>query len=130
MSIYRCGILAVSLWLVLSPSWGGAEQPAVSTGEVLTLDQAIEMALRNNHGIKNAQLAVETSNEQVAAAHTARLPSLHLYSLLSQGLVKNEQNVNNPLHGLLPGVGEFFTISTRRKFTAAVAAQLVMPITQ
>src|SRR6266852_405158 len=105
MSIHQCWILCVSLWIMLSPSWGWAEQPAAAAGEVLTLDQAIDFALQNNRGIKNARLAVAQTDDQVAAAHTARLPSLHLYSLLSQGLVKNEQNVNNPLHGLLPGVG-------------------------
>jgi outer membrane protein len=130
MSIQKSWILALSLWVVLQPSRGWAQQPASSSGEALTLDQAIDIALRDNRGIKNARLAVEEGAEQVAAARTARLPSLHLYSLLSQGLVKNDQNVKNPLSGLLPGVGPFFTLSTPRTFTATFAAQVLLPLTQ
>src|SRR5690349_13628583 len=130
MSIGKSSLLVISLWLLLSPSRGWADQPATSAGDVLTLDQAIEIALRDNRGIRNARLAVEKADEQVGATRTARLPTVHVYSLLSQGLVKSSQEVNNPLRGLLPGVGDFFTLSTRRKFTAAFAAQLLMPITQ
>jgi outer membrane protein TolC len=122
--------VAVGVWPMLLPSRGWAQQPASSPGEALTLDQAIDIAPRDNRGMKNARLAVEKSDEEVAVTRTARLPSLHLYSLLSQGLVKNDQNVKNPLSGVLPGVGPFFTLSTPRKFTATFAAQLLLPITQ
>src|SRR6266571_3980560 len=101
MSIHQCWILCVSLWIMLSPSWGWAEQPAAAAGEVLTLDQAIDLALQNNRGIKNARLGVAQTDDQVAAARTARLPSLRLYSLLSQGLIENKVKVNNPARTLL-----------------------------
>src|SRR5262249_5911775 len=52
MSIHQCWTLAVSLWLALSPSGGRAAPSAALRREALTLDQAIDLALRNNRGIK------------------------------------------------------------------------------
>src|SRR5689334_12203540 len=123
-SVHRYWILAVSLWLVLSSSWAWAEQPVASTGESLTLDQAIDAALRNNRGIQNARIAVAQTDDQVAAARTARLPSLRLYSLFSQGLIENQVKINNPARNTLPGVGDFFITTTDKRFTTAVAPLL------
>jgi outer membrane protein TolC len=117
-------------WTLSGPAQAQNTRPPDAAGEVLTLDQAITMALRENHGVKSAQLSVEKAAEEIAAARTARLPKLNVYSLLSQGLVNNSQDLNNPLHGVLPGVGEFFTISTQRKFTSAFAAQVMLPLAQ
>ena len=77
--------------LLTSPFAVLAQQNAAAvSGEVLTLDQAISLALRDSRQVKNAQLAVGKAGDEVAAARTQRLPSLNVYSLVSQQLLKHD----------------------------------------
>jgi outer membrane protein TolC len=96
----------------------------------LTLDQAIDLALRNNHAIRIARLAVEKSDDEIYAAKTLRLPSLHAYSLVSGNLAPNELNIRNPRNDLFPGLGPFFSLNVERKPTALIGAAVIEPLTQ
>jgi outer membrane protein TolC len=98
--------------------------------ETLTLDQAIALALRDNHGIKIARLAVEKSDNEISAAKTFRLPSLHAYSLFSGNLAANEVKVPNLTSTLFPGVGPFFSLNVERKPTALIGAAVIEPLSQ
>src|SRR5258705_801860 len=121
--------LVVSL-LVLTPlpAWG--QQVTSASGDVLTLEQAIALALRDNHLVKNAELDVRKVEDNLAAARTFRLPSVHLYTLLSEQLVKQETSINNPLSNIIPGVGPYFTISAPRRPTTIFAGQVLEPLSQ
>jgi outer membrane protein TolC len=121
--------------LLLALFWAGAptvrcQQEAQPTGEVLTLDEAINIALRDNRSIKNARLGVEKSDEQLAATRTARLPVIKFHSIVSEDLVKHDVNLPNPVSNLVPGLGPFFTLGTPRKATAVFAVQALQPISQ
>lgn len=107
-----------------------AQEAARSAAESLTLEQAIAEALRNNHGMKIARLAVEKSDDEISAAKTYRLPSMHAFSLISGNLATNELNIQNPASGLFPGLGPFFSLNTERKPTALVGASVIQPLTQ
>src|SRR6266446_2425322 len=107
-----------------------AQQSAPASGESLTLDQAIALALRENHGMKIAKLEVERADEDISAAKTYRLPSLHAYTSVSGNLANNELKVPNPANNLFPGLGPFFTLNDRRKPTAIFAASVIEPLTQ
>src|ERR1043166_4055147 len=98
--------------------------------ETLTLDQAIALALHDNRGIKIARLAVEKSDDQVSAAKTFRLPSLHAYSLFSGNLATNELKIPNLTNTLYPGFGPFFSLNAERKPTALMGASVIEPISQ
>lgn len=98
--------------------------------ESLTLDQAIALALRNNHAIRIARLAVEKSDDEVSAAKTLRLPSVHAHSLFSGNLATNDLRIQNPVNGLFPGLGPFFSLNTERKPTALIGATVIEPLTQ
>jgi len=97
---------------------------------LLTLDQAIALALRDNHAMKIAQLEVDKADENISAAKTVRLPSLHAYTLVSGNLADNKLEVPNPAANLFPGLGPFFTLNDRRKPTAVFAASVIEPLTQ
>ena len=72
-------LLAIILVLA-SPLIVSAQQsPASASAEILTLDQAISLALHDNRQVKNAQLAVGKAGDAQAAARTLRLPSMHMY---------------------------------------------------
>ena len=107
-----------------------AQQNGAEPAEVLTLDEAISIALRDSRPIKNAQLSVSKAGDEVAAARTLRLPSMHVYSLLSQQLVKLDTSLDNSETNVVPGVGPIFSIGTGRRPTAIFAGQILQPLSQ
>ena len=122
-------LLLVLLLLILIRSPVQAQQSA-PYAESLTLDQAIALALRDNHALKIAELEVDKADDSISAAKTFRLPSLHAYTLFSGNLADNKLEVPNPSANLFPGVGPFFTLNDRRKPTAVFAASVIEPLTQ
>jgi outer membrane protein TolC len=118
------------LLLLLAQGVIQAQESAPASGESLTLDQAIGLALRDNHAMKIAKLQVGRADEDISAARTFRLPSLHVYTSVSGNLANNELKVPNPANNLFPGLGPFFTLNDRRKATAIFAASAIEPLTQ
>ena len=116
--------------LLLTPLTAWCQQNTSSSGDVLTLEQAIALALSDNHLVKNAELDVGKVEDNLAAARTFRLPSVHLYTLVSEQLVKQETSINNPLSNIIPGLGPFFTISAPRRPTTIFAGQVLEPLSQ
>ena len=100
-----------------------------ASGEVLTLDEAISLALRDSRQVKHALLAVDKAGDAVAAARTLRLPSMHVYSLVSQQFLKHDA-VRDSETDVFPGVGPFFSIGTTRRPTAIFAGQILQPLSQ
>src|SRR6267142_2906647 len=118
------------LLLILIRSPIQAQQSAPPYAGSLTLDQAIDLALHDNHAMKIAKLGVEKADENISAAKTYRLPSLHAYTLFSGNLANNKLEVPNPGANLFPGLGPFFTLNDRRKPTAIFATSVIEPLTQ
>jgi outer membrane protein TolC len=54
---------------------------------VLTLEQAVALALQNNRQVQNATLEVGKKIDQAAAARTSRLPAFNMYFLFFKQLV-------------------------------------------
>src|SRR5258707_1384422 len=122
-------LAALSL-LLATPLAAGCQQSTPTAGEVLSLDQAINIALQNNRSLKNARLNVDKGEDEIRSIRTSRLPSTHFYALVSQDMVKHETNLTSPFTGVFPGIGPFFSLSTPRRPTAVVAAQVLQPISQ
>jgi len=107
-----------------------AQSSATRDAEELTLEQAIEIALRANRPVKNAQLSISKAGDELAATRTLRLPSMNLYALASQQLVKQDANVDSSSSSIITGVAPFFSIGIPRKPTAIFAAQILQPLSQ
>jgi len=120
---------ALSL-LLATPLAGWCQQSTPTAAEVLSLDQAMNIALQNNRSLKNARLNVEKGEDEIQSIRTSRLPATHFYALVSQDMVKHETNLTSPFTGVFPGIGPFFTLSTPRRPTAVFAAQVLQPISQ
>jgi outer membrane protein TolC len=128
MNIRGLQLLAIIL-VMASPLIVAAQQnPGPASAEILTLDQAISLALHDNRQVKNAQLSMGQAGDAVAAARTLRLPSMHVYSLVSQQFVKHD--TGNSETNVVPGVGPFFSIGTARGPTAIFAGQILQPLSQ
>jgi outer membrane protein TolC len=123
-------LLAASLFFLVVQAKAQAQQTSPASSDSLTLDQAIDVALRNNHAVKIARLQVTRADEDISAAKTFRLPSLHAYTLVTENLATNERQLANPAAELFPGLGPFFTLSDARKPVAVFAASAIQPLTQ
>ena len=75
------GVALTALFLQLSL---GAQTP--NSAPLLTLDQAIQIAIANNRSLKIASLDVDKSKWELAAVKTKRLPSMNGYLLGSGNL--------------------------------------------
>ncbi len=125
----KISIASLSVLLAIPIAAWSQQVPSASV-EVLTLEQAITLALRENHLVRNAELAVGKAGDALAATRTLRLPSTHLYALVSQQLVKQDSSPDNPLSNIFPGVGPFFSIGLPRRPTATVAGLILQPLSQ
>ena len=81
-----------------------AEQPALPA-EVLTVDQAVQIALANNRNLKIVSLGLDSSKEKLAAEKTRRLPSFNTYVFASQLLQPINFTVQAGQFGTYPGIG-------------------------
>ncbi len=80
---------------------------------VLTLEDAVSLAQANNRLVKNAQLSVSMSDDQIAEARTYRFPSLNLYALGSQLLTPVDFTFQRGAFGSFPGIGPVPATDTR-----------------
>src|SRR5262245_3982902 len=124
------GVVLLLMISLLTPINALCQQDVSKSSELLTLEQAISVALRENHLLKNAELGVGKAGDELAATRTIRLPSMHVYSLVSQQFVQHDITAVNPLSTLLPGVGPFFSLSVPRRPTTVFAGQILQPLSQ
>jgi outer membrane protein TolC len=92
---------------------------------VLTLEQAVALALRENHSVRDAELEAGKSGDALAATRTNRLPSMNVFSITTEQFVKPE-GIGN----IFPGVGPFFSIGIPRRPHAAFAGLILQPLSQ
>src|ERR1051325_7992252 len=125
-----CTAVLVTVLILLSPHGAARAQSSSTSSETLTLEQALDLALHNNHAIKIAQFGVDKADEEISVAKTSRLPQLHLYTLLSGNLAKNDIKIPNPAANQFPGLGPFFLLTVERKPSFVFATTAVEPLTQ
>jgi outer membrane protein TolC len=131
---FRSGVrrLRWTVLLVVASAFSSGQD--LQPSPVLTLDDAIRLAIANNRSLKVASLEVDKSKWQVAEVKTKRLPSFSGSVLGSQLL--NEVSFNFPAgaFGTIPGVGPFPTtdtkVTTPRQPVAYVVSQTTQPLSQ
>lgn len=103
-------------------------------GGVLTLEQAIEMALTSNPAVRKAELDIGISSNRLAAAATRRLPSLEINLLESQPLTNLDFRFPRGIFGTYPQTGpvpgEDTRIGTPMQPTMFLYARAAQPISQ
>ena len=81
-----------------------AEEPT-NSAEVLTVDQAVQIALANNRNLKIVSLSLDSSKEKLAAEKTRRLPAFNTYVFGSQLLEPISFTVQAGQFGTYAGIG-------------------------
>lgn len=104
------------------------QQPAPS-GEILTLEQAINITLRNNRSAQNARFEVDKADDKTAALRTRRLPAFKLSTLFSKPLSTFETTFEKGIFGTFEGIGpipaEDTSVASQTNATALVIAQIL-----
>ncbi len=99
------GFALMIAWLApMPPALRGQSAPS-HPSEALSLEQAIELAVRNNLQVKNASLEVNKVDEQLGALRTERWPSLHLDVFPAEQLRAIDMILPQGVLGLYPNVG-------------------------
>lgn len=105
-----------------------------TTSQVLALDQAIAIALKNNREAKNARLGIERADDKLHAYRTRRLPSFKISSLVSQPLNSFDTTFERGVFGIYPGNVpvplQDTVIKSSTNTTLLLAGQVTQPITQ
>jgi outer membrane protein TolC len=127
--------IQIFLWLMacfvcLSPVARGQETQA----EVLTLEQAVALALGENREVKSAAIEVEKYSDKLAALRTKRLPEFKVYTMASQLLTPMSYTFEKGVFGSYPDIGPIpgktTEISTPRRMTFYISGQINQPLSQ
>ena len=125
-------LLLLTLLLLVA----GAARPVMSqdSSNTLTLDQAIQIALKNNRETRNARLEIDKANDKLDAYKTRRLPSFKVSSMISQPLSSFETTFEKGVFGTYDGIGsvpnEDTVITSSTNTTGLVVSQVAQPLTQ
>jgi outer membrane protein len=123
----------IALLSVLSSGIVAAQESA-STARLLTLEEAIQVAIANNRSLQIAGLEVDKSKWQIAEFKTKRLPSLSTTILGSQLLNELSFTFKEGAFGSFPATGPIPStdtkITTPRRPTAYVVGQVTQPLSQ
>ena len=127
-------LLAI-IFVMASPLTVAAQQSTASgSTEILTLDQAISLALHDNRQVQNAQLGVGKAQDQFAATRTFRLPKFEFNALAGQQLVSPDFTFTKGVLGNYANVGPIpdhdIKLSTPMRPTAILFGQITQPLSQ
>src|SRR5262245_3284472 len=116
----------------LTPAPG--TRPEGAEGEpLLTLDEALTIALADNRGVRAAGLEVGRAGDRIGAAQTRRLPGLRIGLGADYPMVPIDLQFFAGDFGTFPGIGPVpsrdTTLSTQRWLAAATAA-VIQPLAQ
>ena len=109
-------------------------QAIYSSTPVLTVDEAIRLALKHNLQIENADLQVDRAEGALAAIKTARLPRLDLRGGVKEHLSDQSYTFNQGVYGNYPVVGDIpgkdIEIDSHSGTTSFLSANVVQPLSQ
>ncbi len=129
---------SITLFLVLVLSQSGsilAAQDKAQTAEVLSVDDAVKIALADNRTLKIVSLNLDVHKEKLAADKTKRLPSFNTYIFASELLSPISYFIPQGQFGCCyPGIGPIpaqnTNLTTPSKPTATVLATASQPLIQ
>jgi outer membrane protein TolC len=95
------------------------------------LEQAIALALHENHSVKDAELEAGKTRNSLAATRTRRLPTMDVFSWTAEQFVKPEViSLGNFVPNIFPGVGPVFSLGVPRRPTTVFAGLVAEPLSQ
>jgi hypothetical protein len=124
------GLFLIVMLLLPALARGNPPSPV----EVLTLQQAVPLALESNRSVRNAELEVSKQEDNLFVARTRRLPSFDLNLFGSILLQPIDLTFKQGDFGTFPGGGPNpstdVRISTPRTFNLFALASVNQPLSQ
>jgi len=138
MSRFEClkFVFAVCLLVAISGQVALSQQASPPSDEapVLTLDDAVSIALSNNRLVKNSGLEAQKYDFRLSTARTRRLPQFQVAVLGGELMHSFDFTFDQGVFGNYPGVGPIpgtkTTIRNPARFTTYTTGSLDQPITQ
>ena len=100
--------------------------------EILTLDQAVAMALENNRGLRSSALDIRKAQDNLKANRTRQLPSFSLQALGAQQLQSFDFTLQKGVLGYYPGTGPLpgndVHLKTPLEPTGMIVAKIQQPL--
>jgi outer membrane protein len=106
-------------------------QPAPAA-DLLTLEQAIDIAMGQNRGLQRSAMDIEKAKEQLAANRTRQFPSFSVYALGAQQLRTFDFTIEKGALGTYEGgplPSEDAHLTTPRQMTGLMQARIAQPLT-
>ena len=132
MKIWRPSVSVRGLLLLLAAGNGVTGQTAPPP--VLTVEDAVALAMKGNRRIRSSDLDVRRAAEGTATAKTQRLPQFSLYLLGGETLQPIDFTIPRGVLGFYPSTGPIparsSTITTPQTFTSVILGQTTQPISQ
>jgi outer membrane protein len=105
-------------------------QPAA----VLTIDDAVALALKGNREVQSAALEVDRAREETSALRTKRFPQFQIYALGGIPLTRATATVPEGALGSYPGTGPIpgpnVSVTTARQLSGVMVGQALQPVSQ
>ncbi len=121
-------------WLLTFPALAAAQGDPAPTAGVLTLEQAVTIALQQNRDVQTAALEVGKAEALRRATLTSRLPKLQVGVTEAYALTPLELKFRAGDLGTVPGIGplppENTTIRDTADFYTGVMAKATQPLSQ
>ncbi len=131
MNVLRM-VLIGSLLLLLAGGNGARAQ--IASPAVLTIDDAVETAMKGNRRVQSSILDVSRAGEGTADVKTQRLPQFKVYFLGGEALRSIDFTIPKGVLGTYQGIGpipgQSSKISTPQTFTGLVLGQATQPVSQ
>ncbi|HTK86231.1 MAG TPA: TolC family protein [Nitrospiraceae bacterium] len=125
-------VFSVLLLALLGPAWGAELTDRKANEELLTLDQAIGLAVESNRLVKNSTLDVDKAAAQVAATRTRRLPGFSFKAQANQLLTPIEFTFSQGAFGNFPATGPVpghdTKLQTSPRLTGLLSATVSQPL--
>jgi outer membrane protein TolC len=118
---------AAPICLILSAAFSYAQ---TGSAPVLTLADAIQIALKDNRPLKIVSLEVKKAEAQAAVTRSQRLPAFEIYNFTSQPLLKTSFQFPEGAFGSFPSTGPIPPASTTINSPARITTYLFNTITQ
>ena len=131
-------VLMLMIWAVVWPVTVRAQRepasPPDAEAPLLTLEEAVSLALSNNRLIKNSALEAQKFDFRVSTARTRRLPHFEFAVLGGELLHSFDFTFPTGAFGTYPNVGPVpgseAKIHTPARFTTHITSLLAQPLTQ
>jgi outer membrane protein TolC len=104
------------------------------TAPVLTIDDAVALALQGNRQVQSSALDVHRASEESAALKTTRLPQFQIYALGGETVRPIKFTIPQGALGSYPATGpipaQSSSITTPRQFTGFILGRASQPLSQ